>query len=279
MNAELFRLDLVHPYYSDGRCPDFALRPSAATARLLRNHRCTVKSRPDGLRVAMALDDSGAAFLPLDAGATFRFELELTGGDFAVITDMTGLDAASAPRFTNVGAVDETGGELALLGRDTDPDLPSLPRGVFAEAEIRLSDGGDVTAPREYQAVFSEKQTRWAYYCVTDLDASGGLLGLVDTGSGDTVTYSAAGRELADEPDATDLVAEQLPDRYPGLRWVRFVSDQAVACREAPTARLELQLDGVRLSGPLPTPPVRRFSKIDQEDSLYQIVRYLTQPL
>ena len=71
----------------------------------------------------------------------------------------------------------------------------------------------------------------------------------------------------------------QLPARYPGYRFVRFVSDQTVAARQAPDARLELQLDGVKVSGPLPTPSPRRATQVNQEDSLYQIVRYLTQPL
>ncbi len=264
--SALFDLEVRHSFYADGRCPDFAIEASAATRRLLRNHRCLLRARVGGVRVVTALDEAGQSFLPLPADATLRFHLRLLNGDFALFTDL-----ASIARE----------GEAVTV---TYPVPPRLRSEVFAEVEVR--PGSRDLPASKLEIGFAAKQARWAYYCVTDLPANGGQLEIVDTAPEPLVFSAGNRRELGQEPDPADRIALQLAQRYPGLRRLRFVSDQPVACRQEQRRNLELRLGGERLSGPLPNPSPRSFTGLEiagdtpgqPRDSLFQIVKYSTQP-
>src|SRR5262245_10546858 len=103
-HAALLDLFLTHSFYTDRRCPDFAIEPSADTAQLLRNHRCELRVRPSGIRVLTALDAvSGKPLLPLPGDAILRFHLALQNDDFALFTDLDAVNALPLPLFTNAG--------------------------------------------------------------------------------------------------------------------------------------------------------------------------------
>ena len=168
-HAEVATLLLRHEYYADGRCPDFAIEPSAETARLLRNHRCLCGTSPDGVRILTQLNATGQPFLPLPAAVTLRLELRLQNREFALFTDLTGLDrGAAVPQFTNAGAAVGNATELQLARNA--PERPRRAPEVFAEVELHLTAMDRAAPPPPpFYIVFRAKRTRWAYYCVTDL--------------------------------------------------------------------------------------------------------------
>ncbi|WP_437787404.1 hypothetical protein [Sorangium sp. So ce1097] len=256
---------LMHAFYTDLRCPALSIEPSDATARLLRDHRCLVRSSSQGVRVLSPLDPMGQPFLPLPGEAALLFYIAVRGGDFAVVTDLTGLRGHSAPVFTDAGA--GTDGELRLA--PADPARPRLPPGVFAAVEIRP---GSAPWPARFQVSFPARQARWAYYCVTDLAPAAGELAVVDAspaGATDALRFSAV------TLDPADPVAAQIAGRYPGMRCVCFVSEQPVAARAEPRKSLELRLGPDRVAGPLPNPSMQSAAK---EDVLFQIIKYRAQP-
>lgn len=282
-HAAILDLLVTHPFYTDGRCPDLAIEPTAETERLLRNHRCVLGKSPSGVRVQTALDDStGLPFLPLPASAVLRFHLELQNGEFALFTDLAAVDALSSPLFTNAAPAIGDPGELTLV-----QGAAARPPGVFAEVEIDLGGWGFGGGVPAFSVAFEARQWRWAYYCVTDLAPGGVELTIVDAsppGTIDVLVFSPANTtDLAAAPDPYDPIGVQLVGRYPTMRCVRILSDAAVACREDPRKHLELWHGVDRLSGPLPNPPLRRVSRMgapgQPQDLLSRILKYRANPL
>jgi hypothetical protein len=265
---------ITHSFYADGRCADLAVTPDDATALFLQKQRCQLRTSPDGVRVIMPFDDTGQPFVAVPAGAVLRFHLTLQDDGFPLFTDLSTLSAQAAPLFTTVGS---TAGALALASSAT-----PLPSGVLADVEIHL-DGLSLTPapaqPASFHADFQARRARWAYYCVTDLSATGGELHIVDAspaGTTDLVVFSDQNRtKLDQQPDPSDPIATLVAGRYPGMRCVRFLSDQPVAMSAAPRRYLELRRDTDRVVGPLPNPSVRDAARSDQ---LYRIIRYQTHP-
>ena len=93
-------------------------------------------------------------------------------------------------------------------------------------------------------------------------------------------------RDLQKDPDDLDEMAQEMAALYPKLERHRFTSDGVVACRQAARKYLELHLDGNRLIGALPNPPLHNYSKIEvkadadlpRQDALFQVLKYITQP-
>jgi len=114
--APLFSLEIVHDYYADRRCSDFAIEPTLETERLLGNCRCVLKSLPNGLRILTQVQaDTGAPFIPPMEGATFGFHLRLENPNFVLFTDFSEIGLAAAPLYTNnAGST-----ELKLVSRET----------------------------------------------------------------------------------------------------------------------------------------------------------------
>jgi hypothetical protein len=258
----LLEVLLKHLFYTNRRCPDFAIEPDVQTARLLRGHRCLLRTRPDGFSIVTPLDDAGLPFLPLPAGATLRFLLRLRNGDFALFTDLSAIEKIVGegkwPVFANEGETDE------LQPVPEDP-----PNGEPAFAGIRIVL--PVVAATLW-AGFLAKQARWAYYCVTDHDKQ---LRIVDDRLKDPIFF------VGGEPGPGDPIAAQLKDIYPGRRPVRFLSQATVLCSEAPRKTLKLLLGEDVLLHPLPNPSPRSFTQEDvppPQYRLFQIIEYDTNP-
>ncbi|HEX8113613.1 MAG TPA: hypothetical protein VF516_38040 [Kofleriaceae bacterium] len=293
-HAAVLELAVSHRFHADGRCRELVFEPTAETRRLLDAHRHLVRSSPGRFVVITPL---GAAqpLVPLPAGSSLRFDLRIASDDFALFTDLSALQRTPSPLFSNAQmAVGQTG-ELALTTRmvrdpKTGADVPAeQPPGVLAEAEIVLRDGdaiGRALPTAGFQITFQPRQRRWAFYCITDLAADGGVLNIVDvSGAADALSFGDASRtELTEHPDPSDPIGTQLVAHHPGLRCMRFVSDQAVACSDRARTALELRLDGERVSSPLPNPSLWSFTRRElaapalPEELLFQIVEYRVQP-
>lgn len=258
----LLELGLTHPFYADRGCPDFAIEPSDESTALLRNHRCLLRPHATGLRVILPVDGARQPFLALPVDTPLRFHLTLQSDVFALFTDLTAIRSKPAPVFTSEGSSE---GELVLASRD------KLPPGVFAGIELYLGGLSLDAAPLSFRVVFQARRARWAYYCVTDLAPNGGELRIVDApppGATDLLLFG-------EDPDPDDPIARQIVGWYPGMRCIRFLSDQAVACSEVPRRHLELRRGDERIAGPLPNPPLRNESP---PDLLFQIIRCQTHP-
>ena len=279
--AAIFGFSIRHSYYADGVCPDFVLEPTSDTDRLLRNCRCVLKSRPDGLLVVAELSDQGVPVIAVEPAAKFRFNCRLQNADFPLFTDLSAIHQQAAPLYALGGADVTKGGALTL----TTQAVP-LENGVFAVVEIP----GSVFAspgswPVQFEVDFQPKKARWMYYCVTDLKLTGKDLRLVDNGTpGPPLLFSPSNRtDLIQSPDAADALASQLANRYPDLARMRFVSDDVVPCLQSPR-NLSLQLDGHNFPDVLPTPPFRNCAlwpatapgNQPQQDALFQVVKYVS---
>lgn len=255
--AVLLDLELAHPFYAGGGCPDFAIEPSAETAALLRRHRCLLRPRATGIRVLLPIDDARQPFLALPADATLRFTLTLQSDEFPLFTDLTAIQGEPAPVFTSEGS-SEGALVLASGGR--------LPPDVFAGVEIHLDGLALDVAPFSFRVAFQARRVHWAYYCVTDLAPNGGALGVVDApppGAPDPLLFG-------EKPEPADAIALRLAGQYPGTRCICFLSEQAIACSEVPRRHIELRRGGERLLGPLPNPLLRNALT---PDLLFQIIR------
>lgn len=255
----VFSLQLSHSYYRDGRCLDFAIEPTAETRRLLKNHRCVLKTAPNGLRVLIGGNEQHVPLISLQKGEVFSFHLRLQNPRFALFTDLSEITRMPAPVFTNIEAGAARSSQLSLVSRKS-----PLAAGVFADAEISVTDSLlDLTAESvEFSIMFTAKQVKWAYYCITDLSDASAQLQIVDA-EGPPVVFGAANRlHLNQQPDPTDAVAVALGTRYPEKQRIRFVSDKPIPCQQAARKRLQLQLGVTRLAESLPNPSLQHYSTI-----------------
>lgn len=291
--APAVELRLSHPFHADGRCTGVGVAPRGDTALLLERRGCLLRRSAGQVTVLSPAGAPGEPLLLVRRPAkSLVFELRAGADELALFTDLTGLLATPSPVFTNARLDPTATGELELLSRtalDPGGEGAAAARrapGVLAEVEIVLHPpGSGQPSPAVFQITFPPRAWHHAYYCLTDLAAGAGELTIVDT-SAAPLSFGAANRtDLTAAPDPADPVGEQLVARFPGMRCVRFVSDEPVACRAEPPGRLELRLDGHRISGPLPSPPLSRFSRrrlpppgSAPQETLYQIIEYRAQP-
>ena len=279
--APIFNIACRHSYYLDGVCSDLSMVPSDDTQRLLANHRCLLRPRPDGILCLAGLGDDGSMLIGVDPAEKLTFNLTLQNAQFALITELSAIIKQKAPLFIPAEQDVSKGGSLQLTSRDK-----PLDGGVLAAIEIP----GKVFAtpgakPIEYLINFEAKRTLWLYYCVTDLKLTGKDLRVVDLGnSGTPIIFSPQNRtDLAQAPDPNDDLAAELAGRYPELSRMRFASDTVVPCRESPR-RLALQLDGHNFPDVLPAPalqnrtawPFTNQQNVGKQDALFQVVRYVS---
>src|SRR5262249_50750842 len=101
--APLLDLRVTHPFYTDLRCGDFTIAPSAGTEALMRRLRLTCKAFPDHVSLYAERREGGGAFAAAAAPVSLDFVLRPRGAEFAVITDLAAIGAQLAPLFTNAG--------------------------------------------------------------------------------------------------------------------------------------------------------------------------------
>jgi len=277
----VFSLQLLHAYYRDGRCLDFAIEPTLATQRLLKNHRCVLKTTPNGLRVLIAGSAQLRPLIALPKGSVFSFHLHLQNPTFALFTDLSNITHAPAPVYTNTTAGAAGNSQLTLISRQS-----KLSVGVFADIEIAVTDALlDLAAgPVDFSILFAAKQTRWAYYCVTDLSSTGAPLQIIDDDVPPVVFSDVNRIHLNQQPDPTDAVAVALHARYPEQQRFRFVSDSLIPCQQTARKQLHLQWGTNRLAEALPNPSLQQYATMvvgggqttQPQDVLFHVITYFT---
>jgi len=261
----LLDLRIEHSYYADEKCLDFLIVPTPSTATVLKNHRCVLKSRPDGITVLITSNAPDEPFIPIPPEITFTFQLQLQNSDFSLFTDLT--------QFTTQGDFKVIFHPVtALSGND-----------VFAIVDISNFSQKVSTIPAKCEIRFATKQSTWTYYLITDPgDKSVGFQIVDDDAS--KLSYSQT--DLKNNPDTSDSIAEMLSKQYPDMRLFRFASDKLIPCQQVPRKNLKLKLGESTIFEHLPNPSYRNYSRINgnsngklqEQDSLFQIIKYITDP-
>lgn len=104
-SAPFLELRVTHEFYSDGRCPDFAITPTRVTERLMRRLRVICKRFEDRVALFAEVDQKGiplAARAATAAPLTLQLLLRPRSDAFALFTDLAPIAAQIAPLFTNV---------------------------------------------------------------------------------------------------------------------------------------------------------------------------------
>lgn len=279
---DVFAIRMRHSYYRDGRCLDCTLEATADTQRILRNHRCVVRSEPDGIRVLTSRSDARIPLIPIPRGARFAFSLRVHNPDFALFTDLSALSQVVAPLYTNAELGSGGNRQLVLKSRQVSQAVAPA---VFAEVEILINDSlsNSTSGLTDFSIVFTAKQSTWVYYCVTDLDTAAAELRIVDTDT-TPISFSDTRRlNLKEHPDPHDTIAATLGTQYPEMQQFRFVSDAPVVSQQAARKRLQLRLGDARLADALPNPSLRNMARmaasrdeIAQQDVLFHVIKYFS---
>lgn len=78
----LATVSLRHDYYSDGRCPDFQVRPTEQTQAVMRGLSILSRMIGDTLVLLVKVDEAGKAYQSLPRDLRLNFYLELVNTDF-----------------------------------------------------------------------------------------------------------------------------------------------------------------------------------------------------
>jgi hypothetical protein len=161
-----------------------------------------------------------------------------------------------------------------------------LAGGVFADVEISVTDSllDFAAGPAEFSIVFTAKQARWVYYCITDLSGAETQLRIVDSDTSPVVFSDTNRIHLNQQPDPTDAVAVALGAQYPEKQRFRFISDNLIPCQQTARKRLQLQLGANRLADALPNPSLQKYSSMtvaggqisQPQDVLFHVIKYFT---
>ena len=277
----LITLEIAHPYYVDGRCPDFHIAPTPETLKMLSGLRCVLKSFSHGICVSAAVDAEGMPFVTFPLETLFTFHLRLRNADFGLFTELEGFNQLTAPLYTNSSS--DT--ELILTSRDAAP-FPAT--GIFAEVDIRYAAPSSLSkGAAHFRIAFKSKQARWKYYLVMDKTDSRTLDPVLED-KGNGIAFNVADRtDLTLYPDPEDGIALKLAKRYPDRQYFRFRSSEVIACQEAVRKSIQLKLGNDKVIDCLPNPRIQNFS-IDtltigsarkgaiEEYSIYHVVEYFT---
>lgn len=84
----LATISLQHEYYADGRCPDFDITPTAATAKALKGAGILTKMLGEALILLVKLNDAGAVLVDIPHNLRMSFYLKLNNASFVNYTNV-----------------------------------------------------------------------------------------------------------------------------------------------------------------------------------------------
>jgi hypothetical protein len=271
--AQLLSISLKHTYYQDGWCPDFTvspqlysqamlkadtqkLLPGKDTATLLRNHRCQVKPKTNGLDIYVPIDDSSKPIIKFENDAQLSFDLRLKNSEFPLYTDLSKL-----PNHDNF--LVSTAKQDGMFGDN-----------VFATFKIQRDFNNINAFSPAIEFSFIAKSVRWIYYLITNPDANDSDFSVAFNTSGPS-DYTWQQRAIS----ADDSIANMLTKEYPGMRKICFVSDQNIPISERGLKGIQLSQTQNKLFDNLPEPPLINYyqTNIDnttqQAEAIYMIVK------
>jgi hypothetical protein len=86
----LFKIELLHDYYADGKCNDFTLLPSSDCEELLRAQGMIIQQATGNSLTVMTREGftPGTCFIPVNKSSIFRFYMKLKPGRFINYTNI-----------------------------------------------------------------------------------------------------------------------------------------------------------------------------------------------
>jgi hypothetical protein len=286
----LFRLQVRHGGYPDGRCDHLQIVPRTdhpSGERALARHRLLVRTHPHVTEVMTRVDGQGAA-LAFDQ-LTLGFELRATGSDFAGNTDLSAwAGVAGLPRY--IGEAGRPGPELSREGRETRLQLdaaqrvaepqrhsPATSRAATVLARIDIVDASTawLSAPPTFTLEFAPRQSLWVYYLLTQR-THGDDPHIEDGDRKHPLAFVRKRLTAANTPASADPIGARLMQRNPGHRCHRLVSKRPVAWRQAARRQLSLYLGDELLIRELATPSLHNSAILakPQRETIYRVVVY-----
>ena len=288
----LFNLQLIHPYYADGRCTDFEIRPTLDTQQGLKNYRCVLRPTPNGMQVFMAVTDKGWPFIAVNQRLTFKFQLYLQNPNFPLFTNINTYETLQTPLYTTNSPKGRTRKQLRLISQQTQNEgqsitseavypRPPIDGNFFADLEIQTAQirVNRSIKPQDFQINFKTKQVRWIYYLVTERNGNNGSAKFEVHGSEIETVFNS--EVLPDE--TSDIIAQGLANRFPDTQRIRFISDALIPCQQQARKAIQLTLNGDPVLNNLSNPSLRNHTNLvvnqnspSQTDlALYHIINYL----
>ena len=286
--SSFFDLILTHSYYSDGRCLDFTIEPTTVTRKLLNNYRYILKTRPDRVQVFRAVTEQNESFIPLSKNTVFSFLLKLKSIDFALYTDLSNFQAKGFPIYSNKNNNEGLDEVVARKPLTLEFDDHQKSADIFAKVNIHLTDSSQKFNNEfiTFEIAFAAKQMIWKYYFVTNLNEQGSRFQIKDEDDARTdspmVFNIDSSTNQVSKP--IDKISDMLEQQYPDMKQFHFLSKQPIICRQAARKNIQLYFDGNKISENLPNPSVHNYSQLvvgenqSLQDSLFQIIKYITRP-
>jgi hypothetical protein len=275
---QLISINLKHSYYKDGLCHDFTVSPQKYTeimlkknaeklidekdtATLLRNHRCLIKPKANGIDIYVPVNNDRTPVVQFANNTRLLFELRLKTPEFPLFTDLSQIPGNNNFQLLDVKQEQD--------GRFGDK--------VFATINIQrdFNKIGDLSPHIEF--VFSARSIRWVYYLVTNQSANGSDFLITFTGQ-DSPGYTWKQITIAE----SDKISAMLATEYPKMRQLCFVSEQDIPCFESGLKNIQLLFGQNKIFENLPAPPMRNYYRthIDntaqQTDAIFTIVKSIT---
>ncbi|HEU4717590.1 MAG TPA: hypothetical protein VFU15_07145, partial [Bacteroidia bacterium] len=152
----IFQVNLLHNFYTDGKCSDFVLFPLNETIDLLRNRQAVFRSKDNYIRTLILGDSSGpGAAVPLEKNESCYFGMRLITPSFSNITNEYPSDKKIF-LFTNENNTsDPSAAAIALERKEIALCGPVINHTVVSAAGVTLklkNVSGQVIQTKNYAA-------------------------------------------------------------------------------------------------------------------------------
>ncbi|MFI3218236.1 MAG: hypothetical protein QX189_03865 [Methylococcales bacterium] len=201
------------------------------TETLLKNHRCIVKPKTNGLTIYIPTDDKKIPIIQFTNDTKLSFDLRLKNPEFSLFTDLSKL--SDNDNF-----------------RETQAD--DFKTDVFATITIQRDFNKIDQSPHNIELAFSARQVRWVYYLVTnqgDKDSEFVITGLP--------AYTWKQIAIVE----SDNIGSMLVKEYQGMKLFCFISEQNIACKQAGLKNIQLSIAQNKIFENLPAPPIKFLTK------------------
>ncbi|MCI5138674.1 MAG: hypothetical protein D3922_09745 [Candidatus Electrothrix sp. AR1] len=276
----LLKLDIMHSYYADGRCPDFYIEANRQTQKTLLVHRCIFKNTPNGFMLLQAVSND-AAFIELPQSTILSFRMYPVNTTYHFFTDFSRYPEQGSTVFTNKGI---SGNELQIIEAEAVQG-----NHYFADVEIEINDTLKPVEknPVSYLINCRAKQAYWEYFFMFSHNENDRDFRLVhaenqkDEPSEDTPPPIIF---ICPEPHRPHMITDWISKEYPDADLVYFVSQQPVLCQQTPRKNIQLWLNKKLLLDNLPNPSMSNINRrmngegdsLTAHDSFFHIVKHIT---
>lgn len=207
---ELFSLNLMHDYYSDGKCPDFNITPTPECKEFLEDYHIIFKNKITGIQLVVATNDGSTPFIDISDVSKFTFYMKLNESAFGNYTVLDDIDKDKIYAYDNQAGAD--GLTLTQVKR-SEITPPISDTTVFGVIDIYAEQLSDLSTPSQYTISFTASALNWSYYFIVTQQSPEKTISIYN----DEITFSG--------PETLDDLGQELGRKYPdnSIQW--FQSD------------------------------------------------------